>query len=158
MSRPAAVELHLCIASRVAEVEPLCLKIRHWLRERGIRATFSTEILARESLLNGVIHGNRFCADNTVELWLQLRPRWIVLRVTDRGPGFAWHEQHDLPDIRSVHGRGVAIYRRYARRVRFNLSGNQVTFWIRRIQQLEEIDGDIQGRDSRQQTRGSACG
>lgn len=149
VSRTPPAEFHRVIASRVAEVGPLCLQLRLWLRDQGVHNTFPAEILARESLLNGVIHGNKFCADNTVELWLRLRPRWIALRVADQGPGFVCHQQHQLPDVRSVHGRGIAIYREYARRVRFNAAGNEVTFWIRRANEEEKTDGDIRGRASR---------
>ena len=149
MSRLSSADFHQAIASRIAEVEPLCLQLRRWLRDHGERTTFPAEILARESLLNGVIHGNRFCADKTVELRLHLRHRWIVLRVTDQGSGFACYQQHEVPDVCSVHGRGLAIYRRYARRMRFNATGNEVTFWIRRANEEEETDGDIHGRASR---------
>ena len=130
--RRTKASLQETIPSRVAEVEPLCLRLREWLLRHGQANAFAVEVVARESLLNAIIHGNRFCADKTVELLVRFGRNWIRLCVTDHGHGFAWQSQPEFPDECSVHGRGLAIYRRYAQRIRFNPAGNRVTLWIKR--------------------------
>ena len=73
----------------MADVDSLCLKIRHMLQANGLRpACFPVELLARECLNNAVIHGNRNDADKSIVLRLSVGREWIRLQVSDEGPGF----------------------------------------------------------------------
>ncbi len=95
--------------------------------------SFAVELLARESLNNAVTHVNRSFADKKMRLDLRVGRKWVRLQVADEGPGFDWREarrRHCRLDSES--GRGLTICARYAERIRFNRSGNQITLWFRR--------------------------
>ncbi len=56
-----------------------------------------------------------------------------VLRVTDRGPGFAWDRQAGLPETMAESGRGLFIARTVADRLEVaptQPSGMAVTAWL----------------------------
>lgn len=120
------------IPSRTMEADSLCLKLRNLLNEKDFqRAGFAVELLARECLNNAVFHGNQNNADCCIWLRLWVGRKWIRLQVTDEGPGFAWRKaRRNKLDPSAASGRGLQLCRLYARRVRFNRRGNQITLWI----------------------------
>jgi len=120
--------------SRLDEAERLSLKIRVLLQQNGLSPVcFASELLAREALNNAVIHGNGSDADKSITLRLRVGHVWIRMQVTDEGPGFDWRgAQKQQSGVTATSGRGVQLYGMYARRVRFNRRGNQITLWIRR--------------------------
>jgi serine/threonine-protein kinase RsbW len=122
------------IPSSVAEAEQLCLRIRDTLKTSHLSACcFQVELLARESLMNAVKHGNRNDSSKSIALELRVGREWIRLQVCDEGLGFAWRKAtHDRMDENVSTGRGLHLYALYAERVQFNRPGNQVTFWIRK--------------------------
>ena len=117
------------IASRLTEVDGLCLSIRMWLNQAGLTTEcFAVELLARESLNNAVIHGNAGYADRAIRLELCVGRKWIRLRVTDEGPGFDWRKaRRRRSELEAESGRGLALFTLYADQVRFNRRGNQIT-------------------------------
>ena len=133
-SRPAPASLCKTIPSRLEEVESLCVEIRGMLQTAGLSALcFPVELLARESLVNAVIHGNRNAADKSVGLSVCVGRKWIRLQVTDEGQGFAWRRASQKRlDTTQCSGRGLQLYELYADRVRFNRRGNQIALWIRK--------------------------
>jgi serine/threonine-protein kinase RsbW len=118
--------------SRMAEAESLCIKVRDLLQKKGLsRACFPAELLARESLNNAVLHGNRNDADKSILFRLWIGREWIRLQVTDQGPGFDWRKANkNRSSTTASSGRGLPIYALYAKRVQFNRRGNQITLWI----------------------------
>jgi len=135
------------IRSDLAEVNLLCADIRALLEPHVMaEARFAIELLARESLCNAIIHGNRQTADKRVSLEIRVGRTWVRLRVTDEGIGFDWQRKSSTPhDARATSGRGMALYALYAEHMRFNALGNQVTLWVSRMQaQRGDVDG---GRD-----------
>lgn len=122
--------LRRTLASRVAAVEPVCREIRGLLETSGLAClAFPVELVARELLLNAVLHGHRGAAAERVRLRLGIGRRWIHLWVADRGPGFAWRSARlrRLPSQSATTGRGLAIAGRFAARLSFNRKGNEVT-------------------------------
>jgi serine/threonine-protein kinase RsbW len=140
-----AVAFEQRIPSRLADAESLCLKIRGLLEESDLgNASFAVELLARECLNNAVIHGNQNCADKSILLRLCLGRKWIRLEVSDEGPGFDWRlVREDKLNTTVPSGRGLMLYALYAKRVRFNRSGNQITLWIGRKNQMGKDDCDM---------------
>lgn len=136
MSSPqvAQAAFSQAVPSRLADVESLCKRIRGTLRAAGLSAVcFPVELLARESLVNAVIHGNGRAADKLVHLSLSVGRKWICVRVRDEGQGFAWRRaSRKTPDPARCTGRGLQLFALYADRVRFNRKGNQIALWIRK--------------------------
>ena len=123
------------IPSTLAEVDMLCREIRSLLIDNGLgEVGFPVELVARECLNNAVIHGNRRDASKKVALNLQIRRKWILLQVSDEGPGFNWRrvKRAPPPGDADISGRGLSIVTLYARRIAFNRRGNQVTLWLKR--------------------------
>jgi serine/threonine-protein kinase RsbW len=129
----------------MAEAETLCIKVRDLLQKKGLsRACFPAELLARESLNNAVIHGNRNAADKSVLFRLWIGREWIRLQVTDQGPGFDWRKANqNRSGTTASSGRGLPIYALYAERVRFNRRGNQITLWISKSNRTGKDDGTM---------------
>ena len=133
-SRRFAPSFCRTIASRLTEVDNLCLSIRMWLKQAGLAAKcFAVELLARESLNNAVIHANRGYVDKAIRLELRVGRKWIRLQVTDAGPGFDWRKaRRRRCELDSESGRGLTLFTLHADQVRFNRRGNQITLWLRR--------------------------
>lgn len=133
------------IPSRMTAAEALCLKVRDSLQANGLsRHCFAVELLAREALSNALIHGNANNGDKSVVLSLDLERAWIRLRVRDEGPGFRWRKTPGKElDSATPSGRGLRLYGLYAQRIQFNRLGNQVTFWISRINAKGKEDREM---------------
>ena len=122
------------IASSFEEAERLFLGIRGFMQARDkLRLSFPVELLARECVVNAIVHGNRMDADKSVELSIRIGRTWIRLDVSDEGDGFAWRGagRRGFTEHCS-NGRGLQLFKLYADRVRFNRHGNRIAVWIRR--------------------------
>lgn len=122
------------IKSNLAEVDALCLELRTLLSDKDLdEARFAIELLARESLCNAVIHGNRCDVNRRAAFEIRVGQTWVRLQVTDEGDGFAWQKRIDAsPCDYETSGRGIALYAMYAERMHFNARGNQIAIWIRK--------------------------
>lgn len=121
------------IPSILAEVEGVCQDARKLLERHGQGAqAFGVDLLLREFLNNGILHGNRSDARKRVRAAVRVGRKWIVLRIADEGPGFDWRRmRRSPPDGDAVSGRGLLIGAMYAQRMQFNRTGSQITLWIR---------------------------
>lgn len=70
----------------------------------------------RESMVNAVVHGNRYSAHKKVRLTIASRPGRLTVKIADEGEGF---DYDDLPDplapenlLRSS-GRGIFLIRAF---------------------------------------------
>jgi len=129
------ISLHREIPSRLVDADILCREIRSLLVDNGLgEASFPVELAARECLNNAIIHGNRGDANKKVALNLQIRRKWIYLRISDEGSGFNWRKAKRAPppDCAGIRGRGLSIVDLYADRITFNRRGNQVTLRLER--------------------------
>ena len=134
--RAAAPILRRVIPSRLAAVDSVCREVRELIDRLGLVGNgFAVELLARESLNNAVIHGNRRDPGRKAVLELRLGREWIRLQVSDQGRGFSPRAVRAAapcgPEASATSGRGLCIYRLYAERTSFNRRGNRVAFWIR---------------------------
>ncbi len=143
--RPAPISLCQTIPSRVEEAESLCMRVRNLMEGAGLAERgFAVELLARECLVNAVVHGNRNAADKAVVLNLTVGREWIRLQVSDEGPGFPWRQARQKRlDTTTCGGRGLQLYELYAERVSFNRSGNQIELWIRKTKRARKEDGTM---------------
>ncbi len=124
----------LTIPTDLTEVDTVCrgaCKLLECQSQTG--HAFTVELLLREFLNNAIIHGNASDAGKQVRVEVRVGKKWIVLRIADEGPGFDWRAmRRSPPDENATSGRGLAIGTHYAKRMRFNREGNQVTLWIRK--------------------------
>ena len=127
------------VPSRMEEIDGVCNDARLILAAAGLGARqFDTDLLLREFMANAIEHGNGLAAEKRVSVDFRIGPRWIVVRIADEGSGFPWRKRHWHPPGESeTSGRGLAIGALYARRVRYNSAGNQVTIWISKSTEKE---------------------
>ncbi|MBS1802416.1 MAG: ATP-binding protein [Acidobacteria bacterium] len=126
--------LRQTIPSRLEEAEALLLRVRTFLQAAGASSiAFPVELLARECVVNAIVHGNRRNADNSVGFSLRVGRKWVRLEVSDEGAGFPWKDTiRKRSGVRSRGGRGLHLCRLYADRVSFNQQGNRIALWIGR--------------------------
>jgi anti-sigma regulatory factor (Ser/Thr protein kinase) len=89
---------------------------------------FAAELLAREALNNAVQHGCHSDPAKSIRCVFRLRDRCLTMVIGDPGDGFDWRvgrSRRAAPSATS--GRGMELFCRFANRVRFNRTGNQVT-------------------------------
>lgn len=119
-------ELRTQVPCTLEGVEAFVQSFRVWHGQAcGGRDAFATELLLREALGNSVAHGH----GPRTALCCVLRgcPQRLLIAILDDGPGFDWRAKGEPPENDTeTHGRGVAIYHRYAQRIRFNTRGNGV--------------------------------
>jgi len=119
------------VPSRLTAVDRLCGEIRTFLHEHDLCGdAFVVELTARECLNNALEHGNRGRPNSPIQLELRVGRVWILLSVTDQGPGFKWRSSRDVAAQESTGGRGLAICSHYAQRTAFNRRGNRITLWL----------------------------
>jgi len=131
---PALIALRRSLPSCLEAVDAICHEIRSMLKGSSWQgAAFALELVARECLNNAVLHGN--AGDPAKRLFVALRctGKGICLQVADEGTGppTAAGRSPVVPAGEATQGRGFAIVRLYAERVRFNRQGNQITVWLR---------------------------
>jgi anti-sigma regulatory factor (Ser/Thr protein kinase) len=120
-------DLRASIPCTLEGVEEFCHKFRAWhtLHCRA-QDLFACELLLREALVNGVAHAQE--ARGLIVCQLRGDGRRLLISVRDPGPGFDWRSGRRTPkEDCEAGGRGLAIYYRYAQRVRFVEAGNGVT-------------------------------
>jgi len=128
------VQHAVAIHSDVALVDPVCRDVQHLLERQGqAQQVFEVDLVLREFINNAILHGNCCDADKMVRIVVRLGRTWIVIRVTDEGPGFDWRTKMlARPDETDTSGRGLTIGIQYSHRMQYNQEGNQVTIWIRK--------------------------
>lgn len=122
-------EMRAVLPASLAAVEEFFLAFRRYATGRLPHPhCFLAELLAREALNNAVIHGCKANPGKRVRCRLRLTPRYWTVTVEDEGEGFDWKSRGKaLPGSLATSGRGIAILRKYAVKVRFNKQGNAVT-------------------------------
>lgn len=87
----------------------------------------------RESMVNAVVHGNRYNAHKKVRLSVSGGPNQLTLKIADEGEGFDFN---DIPDPRAPEnllrssGRGIFLIRAFMDEFqvrRLNPNGTEVT-------------------------------
>ena len=123
----AACEFRREIPANLAAVEEFCMSMRRWALSMQLPNRFPVELLTREALINAVVHGCACDSSKKVACVVRLRPGRVIIAVNDRSPGFNWRAVWKrTPITDSCSGRGLAIIRQYAHRLRFNRCGNSL--------------------------------
>ena len=112
------------VIATLQAVDQICGELRDGaLGEIPGHEIFLVELLLREALTNGVLHGTSAvcCEVERIE-------RGVVLRVRDSGAGFDWRHYLHAPSAAAggESGRGIHILRRYSSALRFNEAGNEI--------------------------------
>lgn len=128
-----ADELNVKMAASQEAIEAFCWDFQQWLnRKVSSRDAFASELLLREALVNAVEHGCASDPERKIQCVVRGGKGRILIAVSDPGPGFDWASQLSLvPSPEATSGRGVAIYRDYATRLRFNTAGNSIFICLR---------------------------
>jgi anti-sigma regulatory factor (Ser/Thr protein kinase) len=115
------------IPATLAAVEDFCMGVRRWALSMRLPNRFAAELLTREAMANAAAHGCGCDSSKHITGVLRVRPGRLIIAVHDQGPGFDWRAAcARTPDMNSCTGRGIAILRQYAHRVRFNQCGNSL--------------------------------
>ncbi|MGC8765726.1 MAG: SpoIIE family protein phosphatase [Brevinematia bacterium] len=87
-----------------------------------------------EALINAIVHGNKSNIQKRVFISYRVWKDWIVFKLKDEGEGFRFDK---LPDpsrgdnILKTSGRGIFIIKKIMNKVKFNLTGNEITMFLR---------------------------
>ena len=74
-----------------AQIDVVCDDMKAWLTLRDLaHEQFSVTLLAREALVNAVVHGTSPDLGQTIDVQLDLVGDHLGLSVEDPGPGFGW--------------------------------------------------------------------
>ena len=129
MPRPVALreELRREVAATPEAVEEFCQAVRQWTSTLALARPFSVELLTREAVTNAALHGCRWNPAQRITCIVRSRAGRVTIAVRDQGVGFDWRAaKPELPGADSCCGRGLAIFKRYADRFRFNRRGNSL--------------------------------
>lgn len=141
--------LAICFSSKLSHVDRACaeameLLVQHDAADRQ----FAVQLIMREVLNNGVLHGNRSDASKTITCLLELTANDILIDITDQGEGFDWRERipsswaHDCCPSRdacvATSSYGMTILATYTDEFRFNEKGNQVFLRLQIAQKQQE--------------------
>ncbi len=121
------------IPSELARVDEVCRAARTLLEQNGLESrVFVADLLLREFINNAILHGNGSDSSKRVCVSVKIYGHTIALTVADEGSGFDWHAQmRNVPETSDVSGRGLAIGMEYAKKIKYNRSGNRVVIIIR---------------------------
>ena len=113
----------------LAQIDVVCDDMRAWLALRDLaHEQFSVTLLAREALVNAVVHGAALDLGQTIDVQLDLVGDHLVLSVEDPGRGFGWRDAvaREAAPFED-HGRGMMVFRSYASEIHYNDKGNRIT-------------------------------
>ena len=123
----ARQELRRDLPATLEAVEEFFGEVRVWMLAHQVPGHFALELLIREALTNAVVHGCQCDPSKHVACILRARAGRVTIAVRDQGAGFDWRSARPgLPAPGACCGRGLAIFREYADRVRFNRRGNSL--------------------------------
>lgn len=110
-------------------VEVFIAGMHGFLAEKSLgNLGFDMELLAREALVNAVIHGSSNDPSKSIHAVLRLEPGILVLSIQDEGPGWDWRNMNTYPpDPGCESGRGLIIIRKYADAFSYNDQGSALT-------------------------------
>lgn len=113
----------------LAQIDVVCDDMKAWLALRDLaHEQFSVTVLAREALVNAVVHGTSPDLGHTIDVQLDLVGDHLVLSVEDPGPGFGWRDAvARVAAPHEDHGRGMTVFRSYASEIHYNDKGNKIT-------------------------------
>ena len=137
LDRTCTMKHHLYISSSILEVDTVIAQIGAYIQkvvELDPAVYWKIQTCFYESLLNAVVHGNKYNTQKKVYIEFRIVTGLIVIRVRDEGIGFNYnnvpdplHPENILKDF----GRGITVLKTLADRVKFNEKGNEVTMFFK---------------------------
>ncbi len=117
------------MSATLKQIDVVCDDMKAWLALRGLaHEQFNVTLLAREALVNAVVHGASLDLAQTIDVQLDLVEDHLVLSVEDPGPGFGWRNVVGrVAAPYEDHGRGMTVFRSYASEFHYNDKGNKIT-------------------------------
>ena len=137
LDRTCTMKHHLYISSSILEVDTVIAHIGAYIQkvvEIDPAIYWKIQTCFYESLLNAVVHGNKYNTQKKVYIEFRIVEGLIVIRIRDEGIGFNYN---DVPDplnpenILKDFGRGITFLNTLADRVKFNEKGNEVTMFFK---------------------------
>ena len=121
-------EMRATLPATLQAAEELFGEVRRWSQAVEPANGFAAELLVREALTNAVVHGCHADPAKLVRCFVRLKNRRLLICVDDEGDGFDWRAaSRNVAAFPECSGRGIAILRKYASRVRYSARGNLVT-------------------------------
>jgi anti-anti-sigma factor len=126
--RRTATGVAFAFAAAAENVELFIAAVHGFLAENGLgHLAFDVELLAREALVNAVLHGCGGDPSKTVRASLVLERGRLVLDVVDEGAGWDWRSLPARdPEPSGESGRGLFIIRKYSDGFSYNDVGNSL--------------------------------
>ena len=97
----------------------------------------AVRLSVEEALVNAYSHGNGRDTTKCIKVCCKVSRRRVRAQIEDEGQGFDPESVPDpsLPEnLDKIHGRGLALMRKFMTQVRFNRRGNKVTLSKNRAQ------------------------
>lgn len=132
------------IPSKVKHIYPVEQQILALARELGFSDDdcFCLRLSMDEAMVNAIIHGNKYDASKQVYVKVDGGDAAFEVTVRDEGDGYSVDDLQDPTteeNLHATHGRGIFLIRQFMSQVLFNDIGNQITFIIRRNDEVNRF-------------------
>jgi len=108
------------------DIDVVCKRIREFLLRIGLESRFfEVSLLAREALVNAVVHGCGCEPQQKVRFFIGMENENLVMEIEDPGKGFDWRKQMNVhAAMTDIKGRGLSIFEHYSKHYEYNEKGN----------------------------------
>ncbi len=127
----------LSIPSNILEIDNAILKISESINKivpLDEEENWKIYTALYETMINAVEHGNKSGSQKRVTIIYRIFINWIVIKVKDEGIGFDFRNiPSPLEDdnLLKPSGRGVYIVKKVMDKVRYNITGNEITMFLK---------------------------
>lgn len=113
------------------DVDSVCQCLRAFLLQAKLETRlFDVILVAREALVNAVMHGCGVDRRKTIRLLVWLNDKEIITEIEDPGDGFDWRKQMNVKAaLADTSGRGLSILAGYCKRYEYNDKGNKIRLY-----------------------------
>ena len=136
LDKTRTMKHHLYISSSILEVDIVIAQIGIYIQkvvELDPAVYWKIQTCFYESLLNAVVHGNKYNTQKKVYIEFRIVKGLIVIRIRDEGIGFNYNHVPDPLNPENIlkdFGRGITVLKTLTDKVKFNKSGNEVTMFF----------------------------
>jgi serine/threonine-protein kinase RsbW len=108
------------------DIDMVCQCLREFLLRLGLESRFfEVSLVAREALVNAVMHGCGCEPQQKVRFFLRIDNETLVMEIEDPGEGFDWRKQMNVQAaLTDIKGRGLSIFKHYCKHYEYNDKGN----------------------------------
>lgn len=137
LDKTRTMKHHLYISSSILEVDIVIAQIGIYIQkvvELDPAVYWKIQTCFYESLLNAVVHGNKYNTQKKVYIEFRIVKGLIVIRIRDEGIGFNYNHVPDPLNPENIlkdFGRGITVLKTLTDKVKFNKSGNEVTMFFK---------------------------